>query len=105
MVKISKCALIALMHKKWTLRVELTKKTSHCKSRDFLRKRRLKMAIFPVVLAANLLDHRYGGGNLSPLEAGEAMHYSAQASYFAAFRGIRDTKIEKSHGIQDKISL
>ena len=42
MVKIGKCALIALMHKKWTLRVELTKKTSHCKSRDFLRKRRLK---------------------------------------------------------------
>ena len=32
-------------------------------------------------------------------------HYSAQASYFAAFRGIRDTKIEKSRGIQDKISL
>ena len=31
-------------------------------------------------------------------------HYSAQASYFAAFRGIRDTKIEKSLGIQDKIS-
>ena len=31
------------MHKKWTDRVELTKKTSHCKSRDFLRKRRLKM--------------------------------------------------------------
>ena len=28
-------------------------------------------------------------------------HYSAQASYFAAFRGIRDTKIEKSRGIQD----
>ena len=26
MVKIGKCALIALMHKKWTLRVELTKK-------------------------------------------------------------------------------
>ena len=26
------------MHKKWTDRVELTKKTSHCKSRDFLRK-------------------------------------------------------------------
>ena len=42
MVKVGKCALIALMHKKWTLRVELTKKTSHCKSRDFLRKRRLK---------------------------------------------------------------
>ena len=33
------------------------------------------------------------------------LHYSAQASYFAAFRGIRDTKIEKSRGIQDKISL
>ena len=32
----------ALIHKKWTDRVELTKKTSHCKSRDFLRKRRLK---------------------------------------------------------------
>ena len=43
MVKVGKCALIALMHKKWTLRVELTKKkTSHCKSQDFLRKRRLK---------------------------------------------------------------
>ena len=26
MVKVGKCALIALMHKKWTLRVELTKK-------------------------------------------------------------------------------
>ena len=39
MVKGGKCAL---MHKKWTFRVELTKKTSHCKSRDFLRKRRLK---------------------------------------------------------------
>ena len=26
------------------VRVELTKKTSHCKSRDFLRKRRLKIA-------------------------------------------------------------
>ena len=33
------------------------------------------------------------------------VHYSAQASYFAAFRGIRDTKIEKSRGMQDKISL
>ena len=32
----------ALMHKKSTDRVQLTKKTSHCKSRDFLRKRRLK---------------------------------------------------------------
>ena len=32
----------ALMHKKWIDRVEMTKKTSHCKSRDFLRKRRLK---------------------------------------------------------------
>ena len=31
------------MHKKWTDRVELTKKTSPCKSRDFFRKRRLKM--------------------------------------------------------------
>ena len=39
MVKVGKCAL---MHKKWTFRVELTKKTSHCKSRYFLRKRRLK---------------------------------------------------------------
>ena len=29
-------------------------------------------------------------------------HYSAQASYFGACRGIRDTKIEKSRGIQDK---
>ena len=26
MVKVGKCALISLMHKKWTLRVELTKK-------------------------------------------------------------------------------
>ena len=42
MVKVGKCALIGIMHKKWTLSVELTKKTSHCKSRDFLRKRRLK---------------------------------------------------------------
>ena len=40
MVKVGKCALL---HKKWTFRVELTKKTSHCKSRDFLRKRRLKI--------------------------------------------------------------
>ena len=48
MVKIGKCALIALMHKKWTLRVELTKKTSHCKSRDFLRKRRLKTSGLPI---------------------------------------------------------
>ena len=31
-----------ILHKKWTDRVELTKKTTHCKSRDFLRKRRLK---------------------------------------------------------------
>ena len=31
--------------------------------------------------------------------------YSAQASYFAAFRGIRDTKIEKSRGIRDNIYL
>ena len=30
------------MHKKWTDCVELTKKTSHGKSRDFLRKPRLK---------------------------------------------------------------
>ena len=43
MVKVGKCAL---MHKKWTSRVELTKKTSHCKSRDFLRKRRLKIGFF-----------------------------------------------------------
>ena len=42
MVKVGK---YALMHKKWTFRVELTKKTSHCKSRDFLRKRRLKTTI------------------------------------------------------------
>ena len=43
MVKVGKCALIGLMHEKSTLRVELTtKKTSHCKSQDFLRKRRLK---------------------------------------------------------------
>ena len=33
------------------------------------------------------------------------LHYSAQASYFAAFRGIWDKKIEKSRGIQDKIFL
>ena len=47
MVKVGKCALIALMYKKWTLHVELTKKkTSHCKSRDFLRKRRLKTSHF-----------------------------------------------------------
>ena len=26
LVKVGKCALIALMHKKWTLRIELTKK-------------------------------------------------------------------------------
>ena len=31
------------MHKKWTDRIEMAqKKTSHCKSRGFLRKRRLK---------------------------------------------------------------
>ena len=41
---------------------------------EFLEKRR-KMAICPVVLVANFLDHRYGGGNLSPLEVGEAMSY------------------------------
>ena len=40
-----------------------------------------------------------------PSENLAAGHYCAQASYFAAFRGIRDTKIEKSRGIQDKISL
>ena len=51
MVNVSKSALIALMHKKWTLRVELTKKTSHCKSRDFLRKRRLKTAGAELTLA------------------------------------------------------
>ena len=39
MVKVGNCEL---MHKKWTFRVGLTKKTSNCKSRDFLRKRRLK---------------------------------------------------------------
>ena len=39
------------------------------------------------------------------LEIEKKVHYSAQASCFAAFRGIRDTKIEKSCGIQDKISL
>ena len=43
------------------------------------------------------------GGVYQPLE--ERLHYSEQASYFVAFRGIRDTKIEKSCGIQDKISL
>ena len=36
-----------LMHKKWTDRVELTTKTSHCKSRDFLRKRRQKITKTP----------------------------------------------------------
>ena len=41
----------------------------------------------------------------SPLHVCSFFHCSAQASYFAAFRGIRDTKIEKSRGIQDKISL
>ena len=40
-----------------------------------------------------------------PSESAQTPHYSAQASYFAAFRGIRDTKIEKSRGIQDKTSL
>ena len=35
----------ALMHKKWTDRVERTKKTSHCESRDFLRKRQLKRKV------------------------------------------------------------
>ena len=39
-----------------------------------LEKRR-KMAINPVVLAANLLDHRYTGNELSPLEVQEAMEY------------------------------
>ena len=42
--------------------------------------------------------------NESPIPK-KTVHYSAQASYFAACRGIRDTKIEKSRGIQDKISL
>ena len=43
MVKIAKCALIALMHKKWTFALNWRKQTSHCKSRDFLRKRRPKI--------------------------------------------------------------
>ena len=44
-------------------------------------------------------------GELTSTEIPVVFQYSAQASYFAAFRGIRDTKIEKSRGIQDKLSL
>ena len=40
-----KVGTYALMHKKWTFRLELTKKTSHSKNRDFLRKRRLKIIL------------------------------------------------------------
>ena len=50
MVKVGKCAL---MHKKWTDRVELTKKTIHCKSRVFLRKRRLKRQNFGTEIGDN----------------------------------------------------
>ena len=46
----------ALMHKKWTDRVELTKKTSHSKSRDFLRKRRLKTMGLKVFSIFMILD-------------------------------------------------
>ena len=53
MVQVGKCAL---MHKKWTDRVELTKKkTSHCKSRAFLRKRRLKMKIQKLIFVRSKL--------------------------------------------------
>ena len=47
MVKVGECALL---HKKWTFRVELTKKTSHCKSRDFLRKRRQKISTMNYII-------------------------------------------------------
>ena len=40
-----------------------------------LLEKRRKMAICPVVLAANLLDHRYSRLHLSPIEVQEAMQY------------------------------
>ena len=42
------------MHKKWTDRVELTKKYSHFKSRVFLRKRRLTTGNGPSRRPANV---------------------------------------------------
>ena len=36
------------------------------------------MAICPVVLAADLLDHRYSGLHLSPIEVQEAMQHSGE---------------------------
>ena len=53
------------MHKKWTLRVELTKKTSHCKSRDFLRKRRLKTAKPVMLLIVSSFQARLPGLNVT----------------------------------------
>ena len=43
---------------------------------EILEKRR-KMAVTPVMLAANLLDHRYCGSNMSPIEVQEALAYIA----------------------------
>ena len=54
---------------KWTFRVELTKKTSHCKSRDFLRKRRLKKENIKVeLLTAEIV---------SPVGEKFVIHFSA----------------------------
>ena len=44
---------------------------------EILEKRR-KMAIYLVVLAASLLDHRYSGLHLSPIEVQEAMQYTGE---------------------------
>ena len=43
---------------------------------EILEKRR-KLAVTPVMLAANLLDHRYSGSNMSPIEVQEALAYIA----------------------------
>ena len=43
--------------------------------------------------------------DFTPQKKGWVRHYSAQASYFASFRGIWNTKIEKSRGIQNKHSF
>ena len=51
---------------------------STSKRKKWKRKRkRQKMAVTPVMLAANLLDHRYCGSNMSPIEVQEALAYIA----------------------------
>ena len=49
MVKVGKCALIGLMHKKWTLRVELTQK---------------KLATVRVEIFFENADYKMKGGTL-----------------------------------------